>query len=61
MLIGYQSPVTAANASQYVTDVEHFEDDVPDRTNVYFRLVNPDDLTPVAGSEFDTVNLSFYG
>lgn len=61
LLVGYSGPLTSANASFFVTDLEEFSDDVPDGTTVYFRTVSSDDMSPVNGDTLDVVHLSFYG
>jgi hypothetical protein len=59
-LVGYTSPVTVANASAMLLDMQAYQDDVPEGTTVYFTLVNPSTLSPSNGSSGDYIYTSIY-
>lgn len=61
LLVGYSTPLTMANASMIVSDMQSFTDDVPDGTTVYFEAIDPNEHTPMAGAQDDMIYLSFYG
>ena len=60
LLIGYDSPLTLANAPMLCSDMDSVTDDVPEGTTVYIALVNPMDGSAVTGGEEDHAVISFY-
>lgn len=60
LLIGYTSPVTFANASVMLIDMESYEDNVPEGTTVYFTLINPATFNPANGTAMDFIYTSIY-
>ena len=58
--VGYQSPVTMANASMLLSDMGSVVDDVPDGTTVYFGLFDVSTMDAAAGGASDTLLVSFY-
>lgn len=61
VLLGYTSPVTYANASWVLFDLNQVTDEVPEGTTVYYATISPDEFIPMAGGVHDTLHLSFYG
>jgi len=60
ILLGYSSPVTFANASAMVMDMQQYSDDVPEGTTLYFTLISPVTLEPIGATPMDFIYVSFY-
>lgn len=61
LILGYTSPLTLANASAVLEDIDIFEDDVLEDTTVYMMLVPTDSEMLIAGGALDRAYVSFYG
>jgi hypothetical protein len=61
ILVGYTNPVTLANASAVMTDLNTFIDDVPEGATVYFTLLDMMTLSPTPGEANDYLHVSLYG
>ena len=61
VLVGYTNPLSHANSSFVVTDLNEISDDVPEGTTVYYMLASPMTGTPVPGGADDYLYVSYYG
>lgn len=61
LLVGYENPLTLANASWLAISRDEIHDDVPEGTTVYWKTVNPDDFSLYPAGEFDSMHISIYG
>lgn len=61
IFVGYSTPLTPANASRVLIDMEEMADDVPEGTTVYFAILSSMDLSPLECTEYDFLYVTYYG
>jgi len=61
VIIGYESPIGLDNASILFADLDSFADNVPEGTTVYFKVLDPATLLPLACGADDYLYVAVYG